>query len=359
MAESLLERARSEGTPLIEGGRAVFVWEGQSAPCLIGDFNEWDVQRSLEMHLAAPGVWIAALELPDDAYMEYIYLDEARGRCLDPLNSLRAPGLGDDNSAFFMPSGKPSELARRKRGVPHGTLTRVVLPTSLPGGRTFLVSRSRTVYFYQPPVRQPVPLLVVYDGREYLRQANLPVILDNLIHQGRMRPLALAMVENGGPARMMEYMTNESTLGFLKLVLLPAARQALNLVDVEQWPGTYGILGASMGGLMALYTVLRMPEIFGSALSQSGAFKMNEMDMVVWDLVRHADPASFKIWMDAGRFEWLLESNREMAALLRERGFNMDYHEFNARHNYPAWRDDLSRGLEFLFGPENPPLSRD
>ncbi|HEU5200205.1 MAG TPA: hypothetical protein VFU32_11240, partial [Ktedonobacterales bacterium] len=41
IAEALLERARREGTPLIDGETVTFVWQGQDAPQLIGDFNNW------------------------------------------------------------------------------------------------------------------------------------------------------------------------------------------------------------------------------------------------------------------------------------------------------------------------------
>jgi enterochelin esterase-like enzyme len=38
-----------------------------------------------------------------------------------------------------------------------------------------------------------------------------------------------------------------------------------------------------------------------------------------------------------------------MAALLQCRGYDVSCREFNAGHNYRAWRDDLWRGLEALF----------
>ena len=60
----------------------------------------------------------------------------------------------------------------------------------------------------------------------------------------------------------------ESTLLFVAAQVLPLARAHLNLLDPAKHPGAYGVLGASMGGLMALYTGLRLPRIFGHVLSQ-------------------------------------------------------------------------------------------
>ncbi len=57
-----------------------------------------------------------------------------------------------------------------------------------------------------------------------------------------------------------------------------------------------------------------------------------------------------KIWMDVGRYEWLLAANRRLHELLQEREYDVTYREYNAGHNYPAWRDDLAHGLEVAFG---------
>jgi enterochelin esterase-like enzyme len=40
-----------------------------------------------------------------------------------------------------------------------------------------------------------------------------------------------------------------------------------------------------------------------------------------------------------------------MADLLLEKGYDLTFRIQNAGHNYPAWRNDVWRGLESLFGP--------
>lgn len=56
--------------------------------------------------------------------------------------------------------------------------------------------------------------------------------------------------------------------------------------------------------------------------------------------------------MDVGIYEELADCNRRMRDLLKQRGYRFGYREYSGGHNYPAWRDDVSRGLEFLFPPE-------
>ena len=59
--------------------------------------------------------------------------------------------------------------------------------------------------------------------------------------------------------------------------------------------------------------------------------------------------------MDAGLYDFksLLAANRRMQDLLAKHNFTFEYREYPAGHNYPAWRDELWRGLEYLFPPTN------
>src|SRR5262249_24048622 len=153
--------------------------------------------------------------------------------------------------------------------------------------------------------------------------------VDNLVAARRIRPLALAMVASAGQARYVEYACNDSTVAFLLNWVVPLAREQLNLVDLDAHPGAYGVLGASMGGLCALYTALRAPAVFGRAISQSGAFALGALGKapVVFDLVRHLPRAPLKIWMDVGTYEHLLPANERLQALLRKCGYDVTYRE--------------------------------
>jgi enterochelin esterase family protein len=211
----------------------------------------------------------------------------------------------------------------------------------------------RDVYLYKPPVSEAVPLLIVYDGYEYLHRGKLATIVDNLIADGRIRPIAMAFLQNGKNRRYVEYLCSDATILWLAQEVLPLAREHLRLLDITEHPGAYGVLGASAGGLMSMYTGLRMPETFSRVLCQSGVFSLDGRDLTVVDLVRYRHGRGIKIWMDVGRLEELLEDNRRMVALLKEKKYNVTYREFSASHNYTAWRDDVWRGLEEMF-----PLSR-
>jgi enterochelin esterase-like enzyme len=346
---NLLKRAEKEGTPLIDGDSATFVWSGKQAPRLQGDFNnwEWPLGDVVMLQEAAPEVWIHSMKLPRDTYMEYTYMRRDE-RLTDPYNSrLITNGMGKMNHYFSMPEAKHTALVKRKRNVPAGKVTRHVIT-----GTNAIATKKRLVYLYQPPTDEPCPLLVVLDGKDYVTRAKIAPIVDNLIAQKRIRPIAMALPQHGDAARLVEYMCSDATLGFLILNVLPLAKQHLNLLDIAKNPGACGILGASMGGLMALYAGLRLPEVFGKVISQSGAFGFDLMGKndLIHDLAQHYERRSIQVWMDVGRYEGLLDANRRMRDLLQMKGYQPVYREYNGGHNYTSWRDELEYGLEAAFG---------
>jgi len=343
----LYQRAREEGNPIIQGETVTFVWHGRTAPRLVSDLGEWE-ERPRPLKQISREVWAVSLKLPRNAYLEYSFYDpRTKQHILDPLNTKSVPnGVGGRNAFFYMPEAAPTPLAHPSSGHFRGRLSRHQVSTD---GMT--VNGKRSVYLYHPAVTKPVPLVLVLDGIDYLRRVRIAQIVDNLIAQQRIQPVALALLQNGGgQGRMVEYACSEATLGFLKNIVLPLAASQLHLLDLHQHPGAYGILGSSMGGLMAVYAALRLPEIFGCALSQSGAFELGGMETVAMQLVRWMPRPGIRLWMDVGLLEELLDCNRRMHSLLLERGYGVDYHEFVGGHNTTCWRNDLGIGLEALFG---------
>ena len=315
---------------------------------LAGDFNRWDTRRAPAWHQLEPELWACDLEFPPDAYIEYAFFAnmESGERLPDPLN-VRASSNGMDsaNYTFYMPESRPTSLAMRQPNVPHGTVTYHVLESSW-----LLANGRRSVWLYQPLVSEPVPLVVVFDGSDYLNRGLLPDIVDNLVAQERIRPVAMALIDHGGTARGIEYGCNEATVSFVTDLVLPLARSELNLVDPADAPGAFGVLGASAGGRMALFTALSRPDIFGHVLSQSGAFHNGSHESVLFRLIRCCPMLPIKLWMDCGCYERLAGVNRQMVAMLAERGYDVTYREYSGGHNYPAWRNDVWRGLEALYG---------
>ncbi len=345
MNTKLLELARKQGNPIIEGNHVTFVWQGTSAPHIIDDLHMWE-DAPQKMKRSAPDLWTYSIELDHTAYLEYAFYDpRTKERVQDPLNKNTVfNGIEHYNHFFYMPETSPTPYATKRRGVPRGKVTHHLIDT-------WMIEQDgeREIYLYKPPVKEPVPLLVIYDGVDYLQRANLNIIVDNLIHEKRIQPLAMAFIQNGDKYRGVEYACSDATLMTIEHVVLPLARKKLNLLDIKKNHGAYGVLGASFGGLMSLYTGLRMPDIFGRVISQSGVFESEGRDFAAVDLIRAKQAREIKIWMDIGQYDWLLEDNRRLQPILQKNGYNVTYREFFGGHNYTSWRDEIPRALEALF----------
>lgn len=348
-----IRRALESGNPIVHGNHVTLIWEGESAPHVISDAGNWeDHPRPFKRLPPSPRlvpertIWSCSLTVPRDGYVEYAFYDPAtQARFLDPLNERSVPnGFGDRNNFFYMPEAMPSPFSMRRADVRTGTLTRHRVDADL-----LQDDGERDLYLYKPPMSGPVPLLIVYDGYDYLYRARLATIVDNLISDQRIQPIAMAFLQNGRSRRTVEYFCSDATIAWLDQAVLPLARKHLRLLNLAEHPGAFGVLGASAGGLMSMYTGLRMPEIFGKVLCQSGVFSMEGRDFAVVDYVRYNHAREIKIWMDVGTLDDLLEDNRRMIALLDKRQYNVTYREFSAGHNYTAWRNDVWRGLEEMF----------
>lgn len=350
-SQQWFDRAEREGTPFIEGDQVTFVYFGVTAPTLMGDFQAWGLgdQAFPTMTEQTHGVWTTTITLPRDAYIEYAFTtdpEDSDARLLDPFN--RRPvstGFRQFNASLTMPDFKPSVLKGRK--APKGKVGKFRVEHPL-----MLLGKKRDVWLYQPPVSEPVPLLVVYDGRDYVYKAHLPQLLDHLIAKKKMRPVALACLQHAEESRIPEYFMGEAVLAVIMRELLPMARKFLNLVDVNASPGAYGVMGASIGGLMALYTAMRVPHIFGQVISQSGSYHLDldeQTPLLLKKLWAPRQPV--RIWQDVGRYEWLLATNRQLNAELNALGYDVTYREYNTAHNWTSWHHILPDALASAFAP--------
>jgi enterochelin esterase family protein len=331
--------------PLIQGETVTIAWRGDNPPHFISDLHRWE-DNPQPLTQREEGLWTISFSLPFEAYLEYAFYDpETRKRYPDPLNRNSVyNGVGGRNHFFYMPAAQPSPYTSLPAGGLRGKVTRHTVPS-----RHVTTSNTRRIYLYHPPVSQPVPLLVVYDGLDYFRRGRLTEIVDNLIAAQRIQPLAVAFCQNAGQARSVEYGCSEPTLGFLISQVLPLAASEIKLLDYETNPGAHGIMGASMGGLMSVFTAMFLPQVFGKAISQAGAFEIWEHESMAMQMVRYFPRTNIKLWLDCGKLDFLLTANRKMSALLMEKGYDVTYQENGGAHNYTTWRDSCARALEVLF----------
>jgi predicted alpha/beta superfamily hydrolase len=115
-----------------------------------------------------------------------------------------------------------------------------------------------------------------------------------------------------------------------------------------------GIIGSSMGGLIALYALFGQRAVFGLAGVMSPAVHWSDYRVVT--LIEEAPLPPARIHLDMGWREWrgATRDVRKVRDALLARGFELgrDLHyveERSARHNEAAWARRLPDALRFLL----------
>ena len=237
---NLIKRARVEGTPLIDGDSVTFICKSKKAPLLQLESNFW---QPLEMQRLKKNYWSYTTTLSRDAYLEYCYVTDPEDddtRIADPFNLRKITnGMGQYNHYFDMPDVKHTKLTRRKRGIAKGKITKHVIKSDL-----MLSGGKRNVRLYHPPVDTPVPLLVVFDGRDYRTRARLPQIVDNLIAENKIQPIAMAMIQHARSMRFVEYLNGEVVLAYLDYLVLPLATQPNSISSISKRMQVHSVFSA-------------------------------------------------------------------------------------------------------------------
>lgn len=286
--------------------------------------------------------------LPDDAYFEYAFLDGNGDMKPDPEN-----GTAADNpwypraSAIFGPDYRADPYAGLGEEVAGGVAKRHRLDSAI-------LAQTRRLIVYTPRGRggEALPCLYLQDGVAYYRLAKLHLVMEKLLSDGLIRPAHLVFVEP--KKRRQEYGFNPSYEAFMVEELLSFVEDKLETT------GERLAMGASLGGLVSALLAWKHPELFATVITQSGAFLgspekpnayRNEASWLL-ERVQQEGPKPLRWYSECGTLEWLIEVNRELARALDEGGYDYDYKERNAGHNWVNWRNGLSGALRFALPPQ-------
>lgn len=296
---------------------------------------------------------------PDDTLLPYYderdWAARSRDWVADPLNPYRVPEF-PPASVLVMPDAPPQPWSAARPGVPAGEIREHVVPSAILGGE-------RTVWVYTPPaqtaVTGPSHLLLLFDGSAYRTMLPTPTILDNLLAARRLAPLGAVFVHH--PDRWRDLDLAPDFVDFLAEELLPWLRREY---EVRAEAARTVVGGSSLGGLAAAFAALRRPDLFGTVLSQSGAFyrqRAGDPDcMWLPRYVAVSPRVPVRFALSAGRLEtWpttdghapsLLSGNRRMRDALRAKGYEVQYREFAGGHDYHCWEGVLPEQLLALIG---------
>jgi enterochelin esterase-like enzyme len=399
-----------KGTPLVEPIKSdsrhvlvTFLWRAKSETKNVLLFSyaltfpdAVGIQQGQLVRLADTDVWFKTFTLRSDTHLTYVFspndslVPEDMLRRLanvktDPLNPRRGYGLESPQASMLELPGLPAPRWTEKRAnMPMGKVEEQRL-------KSVLLNNEHGIRVYTPPSYSSwgsrYDLLILFDGQFYTNEIPAPTILDNLIVDKATPPIVAVMIDNiDGLSRLRELHCNETFTEFLAKELMPWVRRNYR---VTLDPHRTVIGGTSAGGLAAAFAALRHPELFGNVLSNSGSFswKPGLLDRYVnpdkpsaFDDGRYADfgwlikqfvetpRLPIRFYLDAGLMEDLaprkpvqagdtsqagdlsgLVANRYFRDVLRAKGYEVNYYEFNGGHSDPRFQT-LANGLLALMG---------
>jgi enterochelin esterase-like enzyme len=262
---------------------------------------------------------------------------------LDPLNPDRIEnGLGGFNSFFGMPEYRGIEIVgdEGERGISVDALE----------VRSSLLDGVRRVWVYLPPgyaqSKARYPTLYVQDGQEYLTRARAALIAEDLIKEKKVAPFIIVFVLPLD--RMKDYWANDAFADFMATELVPfiAARYR-----TQADRNSRALMGASLGGVISVWTGLRHADTFARIGGQSTAFQIDN-ERVVGALTRLGTMSRtrpIKFYFDVGRMEPIKAVNRRVRVMLASKGYRVTYAEAETGHNWTSWRDRLANAFLALW----------
>jgi enterochelin esterase family protein len=338
--------------PLVFGDTAAFLYRGKGATVdWLGDFTTWRAGKPLTgKRVTAAGaggdIWLATAEFPLDARFDYKLRVDGQQR-LDPLNPLKQLGMYGYNSVVTMPQHFPSPWTEARRGVPKGKLSEpfVIDSKKLGYPKRFTV--------YTPPgvaKLRELPVLYVTDGHEFssAEMGALPAVLDNLIAEGRIRPVIAVFVDprdvdTGENKRGPELLTNPRFQWFLTEELIPWIDARY---PTRPLPEARALAGMSLGGLHGTYTAMRQPDYFGLVGVLSPYFLAKPAVLVE---VEKAARQPVKLFVSQGTYDYDVDNTRRLRDVLKAKGYPFKFLETNDGHSWGNWRNVLDDMLVFFF----------
>ena len=296
--------------------------------------------------------WFLDVELPQDARIEYRIDIERDGRwesILDPLNPVTATNPFGHNSVLTGAGYQPPSWLAEPLQRP-GSVSELRVRSAILGGR-------RSVHLYRPnaiPNTAPLPLLFVFDGSDYRNHAAITRCFDRLIESRSVSPFRAVLSDPR--RRLFEYTASPDHAAAMLTEVLP-------YVSIRVAVSGLAALGASLGAVAAWNIAQTSAEPFVGVMLQSGTFARSPHpeldDRMLTEISSFIDSAiadplegDVAIHQSCGRYESLIDWNRDVALVLGSSRHRYRFTETWAGHDWGAWRDQLEPGLRMVFPPD-------
>ena len=311
------------------------------------------------------GIWsYTTAAMPSDLYGYSFSVDGVK--TTDPNNVYLIRDVASVTNVFIVKGDKGDLYSVNK--VPHGTVSRRWYNS--PGN-----GMERRITVYTPAgyetSKEKYPVLYLLHGmggdeEAWIALGRTSQILDNLIAQGKAKPMIVVM-SNGNVAQ--EAAPGESSLGYYKPTMqLPNTMDGKfeeTFMDVVKFvEGNYrikaeksgrAIAGLSMGGYHSLHISRYYPNTFDYVGLFSAAIIPNDkVKSKVYENIDETLKAQLKngyklYWIGIGKADFLQKNVKEFREKLDGIGMKYTYRETEGGHTWTNWRVYLSEFAPLLF----------
>jgi enterochelin esterase-like enzyme len=317
-----------------------------------------DGTEPIDMQKDDQGLWsVTTPTLPPDFY-EYAFTVDGV-RTLDASNHALVPNLIAPSSWAHVPG--PSTLAWELNDVPHGEIHHHFY-------RSKVADDERDYYVYTPPDygksgKQKYPVLYLLhgfsdDASAWTAVGRANVILDNLIAQGKAKPMIVVMPLGYGTMEMIRLgwgawahtdTRDENFKKFTEALLTEVMPQVESEYRIANNRKSRAIAGLSMGGSESLLTGLNHLDKFSwiGAFSSGGIPEEFQNDFPSLDA--KANQQIHLLWIACGTEDHLITLNRNFRTWLKDKGVKVTEIETPGMHSWMVWRRNLAEFTQLIF----------
>jgi enterochelin esterase family protein len=231
----------------------------------------------------------------------------------------------------------------------------------------------RRLNIYVPPVydknkKNLYPVLYLQHGggedeRGWVVQGKTDIILDNLIADGKAKPM-LVVIPNGNVSRpgMSTGGYNDEAMAVFKEELFGSIIPFIESnYRVKPGAGNRAIAGLSMGGGQAFYTGLRNTDMFANVgVFSTGLFggigrqpgTAFNPEAVIPGLLTNTESFNNKLkvfYISVGEQDPRIEPTKKLVQTFRDKGLKVEFASFPGSHEWQVWRKSLNDFTQKLF----------
>jgi len=328
--------------------------------------GKFDIPGSAELSKNAQGVWEFTTPAPlaPELYSYTFVVDGAS--TTDPNNVYMIRDVASVTSVFIIDGGRADLY--KVNDVPHGTVARRWYDSPTLG-------KSRRITIYTPPAyetgteKYPVFYLLHGAGGDeeaWIALGRASQILDNLIAQGKAKPMIVVMTNGNATQKAAP---GESERGMYKPSLWEETRMdgefetafpdvmkfiESNYRTLETKSGR-AIAGLSMGGFHSLHISKEYPDkfdyvgLFSAAILPQQAVSSKIYDNFDGKLKIQFAQKPKLYWIAIGNTDFLIQANNDFRKLLDDNKYPYTYYETGEGHIWKNWRIYLTEFVPMLF----------